>query len=286
MARANALHGDAARLVFGNIRGWSVHPHKEGSNVMNLRLILRLLKRDLDLGPRSPFVIFAVTFPLVMTLVIQLVFGSLLDPEPRFGIVDHGSSQIASAAREVSGISVTDVDTDAELKQLVADHDLDAGIVLHDGFDEELQAGDLPFLGLYIAGESLASDRMILTEIVTDLIRDAAGESSDLDVELEDNLEDDAYIKTLKHYLNELNQENFDFIFYIAGVDIHFNDRLGKLKISDEGIKLRDELVVENFFSRRIPFCGVLGGGYNKDFNKLVELHSMLHQSCAKYIGS
>ena len=110
--------------------------------------------------------------------------------------------------------------------------------------------------------------------------------NSDLDVELEDNLEDDAYINTLKHYLNELNQENFDFIFYIAGVDIHFNDRLGKLKISDEGIKLRDELVVENFFSRRIPFCGVLGGGYNKDFNKLVELHSMLHQSCAKYLGS
>ncbi len=99
--------------------------------------------------------------------------------------------------------------------------------------------------------------------------------NSDLDVELEDNLEDDAYIKTLKHYLKELNEENFDFIFYIAGVDIHFNDRLGKLKISDEGIKLRDELVVENFFSRRIPFCGVLGGGYNKDFNKLVELNCL-----------
>ena len=110
--------------------------------------------------------------------------------------------------------------------------------------------------------------------------------NSDLDVELEDNLEDDAYIKTLKHYLNELNQENFDFVFYIAGVDIHFNDKLGKLKISDEGIKFRDELVIENFFSRRIPFCGVLGGGYNKDFNKLVELHSILHQSCAKYIES
>ena len=110
--------------------------------------------------------------------------------------------------------------------------------------------------------------------------------NSDLDVELEDNLEDDAYIKTLKYYLNELNKENFDFVFYIAGVDIHFNDRLGKLKISDEGIKLRDELVIENFFSKRIPLCGVLGGGYNKDFNKLVELHSILHQSCAKYIGS
>ena len=109
---------------------------------------------------------------------------------------------------------------------------------------------------------------------------------SDCDVELENDLEDKEYLKILKFYLNQLNQENFDFVFYIAGVDIHFNDRLGKLKISDEGIKLRDELVVENFFSKRIPFCGVLGGGYNKDFNKLVELHSMLHQSCAKFIGS
>ena len=107
---------------------------------------------------------------------------------------------------------------------------------------------------------------------------------SDLDVELEDNLEDAAYIRTLKFYLNELNKENFDFVFYIAGVDIHLNDRLGKLKISDEGIKKRDELVIENFSSKRIPICGVLGGGYNKDFNKLVELHSILHQTCAKLI--
>ena len=99
---------------------------------------------------------------------------------------------------------------------------------------------------------------------------------SDLDVELEDNVEDEAYINTLKFYLNELNGENFDFIFYIAGVDVHFNDRLGKLKISDEGVKQRDELVIENFSSKKIPICGVLGGGYNKDFKKLIELHSFL----------
>ena len=108
--------------------------------------------------------------------------------------------------------------------------------------------------------------------------------NSDLDVELENNLEDDAYIKTLKYYLNELNKENFDFVFYIAGVDIHYNDRLGKLKVSDEGIRERDEIVTENFFSKGIPLCGVLGGGYNKDSNKLVELHSFLHQSCAKLL--
>jgi acetoin utilization deacetylase AcuC-like enzyme len=107
---------------------------------------------------------------------------------------------------------------------------------------------------------------------------------SDLDVELNDNMEDKEYIKILKHYLNQLNQENFDYVFYIAGVDIHFNDRLGKLKISDDGIKERDELVTENFFSKGIPLCGVLGGGYNKDFIKLVELHASLHKSCAKLL--
>jgi len=107
---------------------------------------------------------------------------------------------------------------------------------------------------------------------------------SNLDVELDDNLEDTQYIKILKFYLNQLNQESFDYVFYIAGVDIHFNDRLGKLKISDEGIKERDEIVTENFFSKGIPLCGVLGGGYNKDFEKLVELHSFLHQSCAKLL--
>ena len=105
--------------------------------------------------------------------------------------------------------------------------------------------------------------------------------TSDLDVELDDNMEDVQYIKLLKFHLNQLNNENFDFVFYIAGVDIHFNDRLGKLKISDDGMRKRDEIVTENFFSKNIPLCGVLGGGYNKDFKKLIELHSILHQSCA-----
>ncbi len=107
---------------------------------------------------------------------------------------------------------------------------------------------------------------------------------SDLDVELKDNTDDKEYLDILKFNLANLNDENFDFVFYIAGVDIHHDDRLGKLKITDEGINLRDNIVIDNFFSKRIPICGVLGGGYNKDFNKLIELHSSLHKTCAKYI--
>ena len=97
-------------------------------------------------------------------------------------------------------------------------------------------------------------------------------------------MEDYEYLQILKNHLAKLNQENFDYVFYIAGVDIHFNDRLGKLKISDQGIRARDEIVTENFFSKGIPLCGVLGGGYNKDFETLVRLHAILHKTCASAI--
>ena len=107
---------------------------------------------------------------------------------------------------------------------------------------------------------------------------------SDLDIELEDGLEDKKYLEILKKNLIKLNKIDFDFVFYIAGVDVHFQDKLGKLKLSDDGINLRDKIVIENFFSNKIPLCGVLGGGYNKSFVKLVELHSMLHKNCANIL--
>jgi len=107
---------------------------------------------------------------------------------------------------------------------------------------------------------------------------------SDIDVELKDNMEDKEYLDILSKQVKKLNENTFDFVFYIAGVDIHSDDRLGKLKITDNGIDKRDQMVIENFFSKNIPLCGVLGGGYNKRFEKLIELHSLLHKNCAKVL--
>jgi len=106
---------------------------------------------------------------------------------------------------------------------------------------------------------------------------------SDIDVELKNYVEDEEYLNTLNDNLNKLNENKYDFVFYIAGVDIHHEDRLGKLKITDEGINKRDQIVIENFYAKKTPLCGVLGGGYNKSFDKLIELHSMLHKNCANY---
>ena len=107
---------------------------------------------------------------------------------------------------------------------------------------------------------------------------------SDMDIELKEHMEDAEYLNILNYNLKKLNKLNFDFVFYIAGVDVHFDDRLGKLKLTDEGIGKRDKIVIENYFMKKIPLCGVLGGGYNRNFDKLVELHSKLHKSCASFI--
>tara|TARA_B000000475_G_scaffold251420_1_gene228337 strand:+ start:37 stop:930 length:894 start_codon:yes stop_codon:yes gene_type:complete len=107
---------------------------------------------------------------------------------------------------------------------------------------------------------------------------------SDIDIDLKDHMEDEEYLNILNDNLKKLNYSKFDFVFYIAGVDIHHEDRLGKLNITDAGINKRDQIVIENFYSKDIPLCGVLGGGYNKNFEKLIELHSMLHKNCAEII--
>ena len=108
---------------------------------------------------------------------------------------------------------------------------------------------------------------------------------SDIDIELKDHMEDKEYLNILYKNLKELSKNKYDFVFYIAGVDIHFEDRLGKLKITDDGINKRDQIVIENFYSKNTPLCGVLGGGYNRSFEKLIELHSMLHKNCANYFS-
>ena len=53
--------------------------------------------------------------------------------------------------------------------------------------------------------------------------------------------------------------------------------------VNEELLKFTDE-AIENYFIKKVPLCGVLGGGYNKDFDKLIELHSKLHKSCASFI--
>jgi acetoin utilization deacetylase AcuC-like enzyme len=109
-------------------------------------------------------------------------------------------------------------------------------------------------------------------------------QKSNIDIELEDGIKDEEYLNVVNQLLQKIGDIQFDFVFYVAGVDVHFEDRLGKLNITETGIRKREELVINNFFKRNIPLCGVLGGGYNHNFEQLVNLHSILHETCKKIL--
>ena len=111
-------------------------------------------------------------------------------------------------------------------------------------------------------------------------------QQSNQDIELADDITDEEYLNTVSKSLEVVNKMNFDFVFYVAGVDIHKDDKLGKLNITTEGIEKREKMVINNFYKNKIPMCGVLGGGYNKDFNHLVYLHSILHRTCHEILSN
>ena len=99
-------------------------------------------------------------------------------------------------------------------------------------------------------------------------------EKSTIDVNLPEGIGDDEYLKLLQSHLPKILHEfKPDFVFYQAGVDPHEHDRLGKLKLTLEGLKRRDELVIGNCRERNIPVVTTMGGGYGKDISETVEAH-------------
>lgn len=91
---------------------------------------------------------------------------------------------------------------------------------------------------------------------------------------------DQEYLAILQSSLpNILEEHQPDFIFYDAGVDVHKDDRLGYLNLTDEGIYNRDKYVIETCVSLNLPTACVIGGGYDRQEEKVAWRHSLLHQA-------
>ena len=100
-------------------------------------------------------------------------------------------------------------------------------------------------------------------------------EVSDLDIPLEDGTNDATYLSILAEVLPKLILEQQpDFIFYLAGVDILETDKLGKLSCTIDGCKKRDEMVLEICKQNNIPVQVSMGGGYSPEIKTIIEAHT------------
>ena len=100
-------------------------------------------------------------------------------------------------------------------------------------------------------------------------------ETSDLDVPLADGTTDEQYLDVLRRHLDVvLDRHQPDFVFYLAGADPYEDDRLGRLKLTIEGLRRRDELVFTRCQQRRLPVAVSMSGGYANDVNAIVTIHA------------
>ncbi|MHC4915799.1 MAG: ABC transporter permease [Planctomycetota bacterium] len=149
---------------------------------MNPKRILAMLAGELRMGRRSPIFIGVVLLPLITTVL------AALDPpgqlRPRLGIVDRGESEVASALGANDRVQLAPVGGADELRERVASHDLDGGLVLIDGFDAMIRAGDRPVLEFYVCGESLPSEHVLLAAAAIDAVRRVQGGEAPVEVDL------------------------------------------------------------------------------------------------------
>ena len=106
---------------------------------------------------------------------------------------------------------------------------------------------------------------------------------SDIDVPLNKGVEDDEYLDTLGLNLDRLKEIPSDIIFFQAGVDVLESDGLGHLMLTNKGLKIRNEMVLDFAKKRNSPLVVFMGGGYSKPIDNSVNAFVDLFEQCSKY---
>ena len=110
-------------------------------------------------------------------------------------------------------------------------------------------------------------------------------QSSSLDIELPDKTSDHEYLATLDQALERVRIHDPDVIFYLAGADPYEKDKLGRLGVSIDGLRRRDEMVLRFAKEMGVPIVTTMSGGYAADIDDTVEIHCNTIRSVKTVFG-
>lgn len=109
-------------------------------------------------------------------------------------------------------------------------------------------------------------------------------QTSDWDVEFENDTGDEEYLTVLDEVLSKLSNQAFDLVFFQAGVDALDSDALGLLKLSREGLGKRNQRVFAWRERMQLPMVIFMGGGYAKPIDDTVDAFTDLFMEAANRI--
>jgi acetoin utilization deacetylase AcuC-like enzyme len=109
-------------------------------------------------------------------------------------------------------------------------------------------------------------------------------EEGDLDIELPDGAGDLCFLEAVEYGVAEaLAAAMPDLAFYLAGADPFVGDRLGRLSVSKDGLRRRDEIVFKACRSIGVPVAVVMGGGYATPIQDTVDIHFSTVQAAGAF---
>lgn len=112
-------------------------------------------------------------------------------------------------------------------------------------------------------------------------------EKSDLDIDLEDATDDDAYLEALALGVRKAGERSRPGLaIYLAGADPYVDDTFGRLALSKQGLAARDRYVLTWCAQRDIPVAITMAGGYARHVQDTVDIHVQTIKTAAGIAGA
>jgi ABC-2 type transport system permease protein len=149
---------------------------------MKIQRIGSLILKEILHGPKQFMFVFAIIAPIILTLLVTLIFGSVLSGKARLGLVDEGNSQMVALAQDIDGVTVNLFSSGSALRAAVELGAIDLGFVIPAAFDAQVRSNQTIHLTIYAWGESHLKDRIMLVTALVHMMRQIAGQDPPVEI--------------------------------------------------------------------------------------------------------
>ena len=152
---------------------------------MSAKSVLVLLRKELVSNAKNFMMVYVIVMPVILSLLVTLLFGDLFSTTPELGYVDEGDSRFASLISDVDFVDAKQYDSADDLTYAVENGAVDIGVIIPAGFDGIIadSNAEQPNLHLYVWGERMHKDQVVIGSSLHDLFTDMAGRESAVVVE-------------------------------------------------------------------------------------------------------